>query len=119
MRNRGCELCQPWAYFASADFAQRRMTHGSLGVGGYGFWEPQAYPWGSIERDEISAIRINLDFCNCQIEKFHNSSFGQKAAFWRQKASLAMAFPYMGLTENQGFCYEIQHERNGKEKNPQ
>jgi len=100
MRNWRCELCQPWTYFASADFAQRRMTHRILGVGGYGFWEPQACPWGSIERGEVLNAQINLDFCNCQIEKFHNSSFGQKADFWRQKARLAMAIPYTGLTEN-------------------
>ena len=35
-------------YHASADFAHRRMTHRSLGVGGYGFGGPRACPWGSI-----------------------------------------------------------------------
>jgi hypothetical protein len=35
-------------YHASADFAHRRMTHRSLGVGGYGFGGPWACPWGSI-----------------------------------------------------------------------
>jgi len=35
-------------YHASADFAHRRMTHRSLGVGGYGFGGPRTCPWGSI-----------------------------------------------------------------------
>jgi len=35
-------------YHASADFAHRRMTHQSLGVGGYGFGGPRACPWGSM-----------------------------------------------------------------------
>jgi hypothetical protein len=60
MRNCECQLCQTWIYYASADFAHRRMTHRSLGVGGYGFLGPRlraeahsgaqarACPWGSI-----------------------------------------------------------------------
>ena len=36
-------------YHALADFAHRRMTHRSLGVGGYGFGGPRACPWGSME----------------------------------------------------------------------
>jgi len=41
MRNCECQLCQTWIYYASADFAHRRMTHRSLGVGGYGFLGPR------------------------------------------------------------------------------
>ncbi len=37
-------------YHASADFAYRRVTQRSLGVGGYGFEGPRACPWGSIKR---------------------------------------------------------------------
>jgi len=40
MRNFGWERFKLWLYYASADFAHRRMTHRSLGVGGYGFWGP-------------------------------------------------------------------------------
>jgi hypothetical protein len=35
------EPFRPWICHASADFAHRRMTHRSLGVGGYGFWGPR------------------------------------------------------------------------------
>jgi hypothetical protein len=36
---------------ALADFAHWRMTHRSLGVGGYGYWGPRACPWGSIGKN--------------------------------------------------------------------
>jgi len=49
MRNSGWEPFQRWICHASADFAHRRMTHRSLGVGGYGFWGPRACPWGSMQ----------------------------------------------------------------------
>ena len=49
-RNSGRESLKRRIYHASADFAHRRMTHRSLGVGGYGFWGPQACPWGSMQR---------------------------------------------------------------------
>jgi len=35
-------------YHAPADFTHRRMTHRSLGVGGYGFGGPRACPRGSM-----------------------------------------------------------------------
>jgi hypothetical protein len=38
-------------YHASADFAHRRMTHRSLGVGGYGFWGPRLRAVTLVEKD--------------------------------------------------------------------
>ncbi len=37
---------QAFDLIASADFARRRMTHRSLGVGGYGFWGTTGLPVG-------------------------------------------------------------------------
>jgi len=52
-------------YHASAGFAHRRMTHRSLGVGGYGFWGPRACPWGSIRKGG-GCVSIYF-FCNCEV----------------------------------------------------
>jgi hypothetical protein len=51
-------------YHASADFAHRRMTHRSLGVGGYGFGGPRACPWGSIFID----LRSEFDKMDCKLK---------------------------------------------------
>ena len=49
-------------YHASVDFAHRRMTHRSLGVGGYGFGGPRACPWGSTESLEhwVNKFKVHL-----------------------------------------------------------
>jgi hypothetical protein len=55
---------------ASADFANRRMTHRSLGVGGYVCWGPRAYPWGSIDRDKTGMESLeSIMSCLIQDEK--------------------------------------------------
>jgi hypothetical protein len=52
---------QQSSYHASADFAHRRMTHRSLGVGWDGFGGPRACPWGSMkEGPGYKGIRLFL-----------------------------------------------------------
>jgi hypothetical protein len=41
---------------ASADFARWRMTHRSLGVGGYGYWGPRVCPWGSMAKNLLVKV---------------------------------------------------------------
>jgi hypothetical protein len=48
---------------ASADFAHRRMTHRSLGVGEYGFGGPRACPWGSMEDASLQWVLRFIAFC--------------------------------------------------------
>jgi hypothetical protein len=37
------------------------MTHRSLGVGGYGLWEPRACPWGSIGFKDSRGKRVQVE----------------------------------------------------------
>jgi hypothetical protein len=62
-------------YHATADFAHRRMTHQSLGVGGYGFWGPRPCPCGST-------ILIFSKFC-IELAKSEMKRLGSKAILLR------------------------------------
>ena len=61
-------------YHASADFAHRRMTHRSLGVGGYGFWGPRACPWGSIRHSKSALRPLLIKKKKAMVKRDHNAS---------------------------------------------
>ena len=52
---------------ASADFAHRRMTHRSLGIGGYGFGGPRACPWGSMKETLMGGMQMSFFAWNMEM----------------------------------------------------
>jgi hypothetical protein len=97
-------------YHASADFAHRRMTHRSLGVGGYVFWWPTACPLGSIWTRPILSCGPDPDdpiyHDHENDERIDNHEFGgsymhpnyPSAIFLKKKRAAPYSFSPRGLT---------------------